>query len=964
MTIILGWYPEGSSGAKRDEVLATHSATIPCSTSPSPQPQSIVKTEPSTPPPILQILHSPDVEPEPLPSYGWKHPAELQYFTPEDWLPTKLIFYLIANAFSVPPRTAVRGTPFFLLTRMNGETVTLPVGYRIPLLFLARFQWLSLKLVLTASSRETEWNEYKFSILHVSRLCTALLDAAQEYVRVSSEEGISKGMDRKWRCATFDRALARYRLKWFISGPEQVEEFNQTVGEDEYSKDAVKFDWRRWAIKGHRGFTLTDDEITIGITAEQFLVGLKQKNVDWYWDTEDHPIFNGIDAWSLRALASSVSPSASELPSTYSQTPPGSKPVEPVTVTTTAVELVPTGNIPSSARSLAHTASDFKLTNSVVSSSGSGPSSSQEHKNVSNSNFVPVPNSNGPAGNSRPSHSTNKQIPSHQPTSSAPIKTNSSQKNTSRKRPGSPLEKEMKTASKRVSSKDKTPSSTSTLANGKRAKGASGEKLSQCGSNSINGENGNYNSPSSCPPDSIKTLIPSTAPNKSNNMIVDEPSPRVSIPRISGHQGSHQNGTTNGGVGNTSENAVPAPPPPSSPACSSAQNVFLPPTPITASSSSSLSYPLPGPSGYPFVPYSSLLTHSSASPPIPVLIPTPTQIPLASDAPLPPDTTLPSNALLASENLSSSTVIQIIDLIFSSFADSLSRFSDEIKQTKAESVAEIKEHLTSTLLADGNKSESTWVRDPGLEDAVRNIIQENVGDIVGNAIENVNQKNLREVVTNEIQTVLQQEPSVAFLNTLTKDIQTMKDDILAATQREVRDGVRILVATIRTEVVGSSNDVRIKGGMVSRNVRQKRRAPAAQRDHPISRRPFDMMDVDKDAYKVVSGHRIEHPLQHLLGEPAENKDGFSEGLSNPDENYDEDHEEAGLHTDPHIGEADMDDLYGGGGGGDGHSVSGRVFSRTSSNRHDNKNGNEYGNGSPARVADDGLPFKSRRKFGL
>ncbi|KAJ3917723.1 hypothetical protein F5877DRAFT_67954 [Lentinula edodes] len=960
MTIILGWYPEGSSGAKRDEAPATHSASIPCSTSPSPQPQSIVKIEPSTPPPILQFLHSPDVEPEPLPSYGWKHPAELQYFTPEDWLPTKLIFYLIANAFSVPPRAAVRGTPFFLLTRMNGETVTLPVGYRIPLLFLARFQWLSLKLVLTASSRETEWNEYKFSILHVSRLCTALLDAAQEYVRVSSEEGISKGMDRKWRCATFDRALARYRLKWFISGPEQVEEFYQTVGEDEYSKDAVKFDWRRWAIKGHRGFTLTDDEITIGITAEQFLVGLKQKNVDWYWDTEDHPILNGIDAWSLRALASSVSPSASELPSTYSQTPPGSKPVEPVTVATTVVESVPTGNTPSSARSLAYITSDFKLTNSIVSSSSSSPFSSQEHKNVSNSNFVPVPNSNGPVGNSR-SHSTNKQIPSRQPTSSAPVKTNFSQKITSRKRPGSPLEKEMKTASKRVTSKDKTPSSTSTLANGKRAKGALGEKLSHCGSHSINGESGNNDSASSCPPDSIKTSIPSTTPNKSNNMTVDEPSPRVIIPRISGHQGSHQNGTTNGGVDITSDNAVPVPPP-SSPACSSSQNVFLPPTPMTASSSSSLSYPLPGPSGYPFVPYSSLLTHSSASPPIPVLISIPTQIPLASDDPPPPDTTLPSKAPPASENLSSSTVIQIIDSIFSSFADSLSRFSDEIKQAKAEGVAEIREHLTSTILGDGNKSESALVRDPDLEDAVRNIVQANVRDIVGNAVENVVQKNLQDIVTNEIQTVLQQEPSPAFLNTLTKDIQTMKDDILAATQIEVRDGVRILVATIRTEVVGSSNNVRIKGETVSRNGRQKRRAPAAQTDHTMNRRPVDMMDVDKDAYKVVSLHRIEHPLQHLLGEPAENKeDGLTEGLSNPDE-YDEDHEEAGLNADPHIRE-DMDDLYGGG-GDSGQGVGGRVFSRTSLNRHDNKNGNECGNESPARVADDGLPFKSRRKFGL
>ncbi|KAJ4466399.1 hypothetical protein C8J55DRAFT_527128, partial [Lentinula edodes] len=396
----------------------------------------------------------------------------------------------------------------------------------------------------------------------------------------------------------------------------------------------------------------------------------------------------------------------------------------------------------------------------------------------------------------------------------------------------------MKTASKRVTLKDKTPSST--LANSKRAKGALGEKLSQCGSHSINGESGNNDSASSCPPDSIKTSIPSTTPNKSNIMTVDEPSPRVIIPRISGHQGSHQNGTMNGGVDITSENAVPVPPP-SSPACTSAQNVFFPPTPITASSSSSLSYPLPGPSGYPFVPYSSLLTHSSASPPIPVLISIPTQIPLASDAPPPPDTTLPSKAPPASESLSSSTVIQIIDSIFSSFADSLSRFSDEIKQAKAEGVAEIRELLTSTILGDGNKSESAGVRDPGFEDAVRNIVQENVRDIVGNAVENVVQKNLRDTVSNEVQTVLQQQqqqqPSPAFLDTISKDIQTMKDDVLAATQREVRDGVRILVATIRTEVVGSSNDIRIKGQTVSRNGRQKKRALPAQRDHTMNRKP-------------------------------------------------------------------------------------------------------------------------------
>lgn len=37
----------------------------------------------------------------------------------------------------------------------------LPRGYRIPLMFVAKFQWESLRLVLTSERPEGEWDEFK-----------------------------------------------------------------------------------------------------------------------------------------------------------------------------------------------------------------------------------------------------------------------------------------------------------------------------------------------------------------------------------------------------------------------------------------------------------------------------------------------------------------------------------------------------------------------------------------------------------------------------------------------------------------------------------------------------------------------------------------------------------------------------------------------------------------------------------
>ncbi|KAL0575455.1 hypothetical protein V5O48_006524 [Marasmius crinis-equi] len=286
-----------------------------------------------TPTPVTDTVH-----------YGWQHPAELEYLTPTDWTDTQIIHHLIAHSFDIPPRQA-KGSPFFEVTGIDGSRTVLPSGYRIPLMFIARFQWLSLKLVLSTVDRDAEWREYKYGILHVSRLCKKLLQAAQESMGgFDTESGAKtrvKGIDRKWRSQMFDRALARYKLKWFISEPEQLQEFWDTYKDEEYKKDPLKYgtlplflylqysvptralDWRRWALKGHKGFSLTEDEIENGITAQQLMGGLKDKSGRWFWEEPNTPTSDDRDAWELRheARHAAISPTPSLAPPLISLAP-------------------------------------------------------------------------------------------------------------------------------------------------------------------------------------------------------------------------------------------------------------------------------------------------------------------------------------------------------------------------------------------------------------------------------------------------------------------------------------------------------------------------------------------------------------------------------------------------------------------------------------------------------------------
>ncbi|KIK56487.1 hypothetical protein GYMLUDRAFT_47026 [Collybiopsis luxurians FD-317 M1] len=423
---------DSSLKARERDQTAAHQNSLP-------SPQTQVKREPHSP--LADLLPAPDIEPAVEILYGWQHPAELEYITPEDWPSSKIILHLITNSFSIPPRAPSKSAnSVFTVTSVNGQTTTLPIGYRVPLLFFGKFQWLSLKVVLTATSRETEWSEYKFSILHVCRLCTALLSSAQEYVRFANDDVISMGMDRKWRCPTFDRALARFRLKWFLSNPAQVQEFWETYQEEEYKKDVLKFDWRRWAIKGHKGFELTEYEITNGISAENFMRGLKLEGGEWQWETNDNPLPDGIDAWLCRDLTRVSTPPSPQPASTFAQT----SLIAPSPINAVSSEEHPADTAANNSPNLAIAVS----ASSSVSSHSNGrivDATLQEivpHDSVASQQPETLPPLSSNAGNKftshlngNHSHAVSPKLPTSQPTVPR-------LKIIPQKRPGSPLEKD------------------------------------------------------------------------------------------------------------------------------------------------------------------------------------------------------------------------------------------------------------------------------------------------------------------------------------------------------------------------------------------------------------------------------------------------------------------------------------------------------------------------------------------
>ena len=161
----------------------------------------------------------------------WNHAAELDYSQPKDWDEQRIISYIFQNGFSIPARDP--SCPWVTITGRDGVTTMLPRGYRTPLLFTAKFQWESLRLIMASTSKTAEWEEYKYDILHVSRLCTRFLADARRAVGLT-------GMEKGWRSIMFDRALTRYYRCWLVNRPAFLRDFWYEFGEEQYERDVLK----------------------------------------------------------------------------------------------------------------------------------------------------------------------------------------------------------------------------------------------------------------------------------------------------------------------------------------------------------------------------------------------------------------------------------------------------------------------------------------------------------------------------------------------------------------------------------------------------------------------------------------------------------------------------------------------------------------------------------------------------
>jgi hypothetical protein len=168
-------------------------------------------------------------------SPGWKHPDELEFIEPPNLGKEQLIGFLCANGFSIPGRGNGVPPACVKILGRNGRATSLPWRYRIPLMFVAKFLWESLRMVMVSSAQTPDLLEdTKFDIFHIGRLLTALLKEAK---RTKKQAG---SIDRTWRCPTFDRALTRYYRRWLVSHEEYIRDFWLEFGEEEFEADVLK----------------------------------------------------------------------------------------------------------------------------------------------------------------------------------------------------------------------------------------------------------------------------------------------------------------------------------------------------------------------------------------------------------------------------------------------------------------------------------------------------------------------------------------------------------------------------------------------------------------------------------------------------------------------------------------------------------------------------------------------------
>ncbi|THU80653.1 hypothetical protein K435DRAFT_972673 [Dendrothele bispora CBS 962.96] len=236
---------------------------------------------------------------------GWRHPAELIYSNSKFWTDKKLVFYSIANALSISSPTSASKDEGICYVSDGKKTVVMTEDYRIPLIFVFKYQWQLLRTLLQADPEEKKkrWPVEKFEVLHLARLWKIFMDEAP--VKSQSSYDMQSRLDdiRRWKCFTLNRLLTRYRLGCFSSDSESVKSFWRKYEETEYDKSPLDFDWRAWIKEGHQGVIITEDDIQHGIDRKDLMEGLVEKDGTWHWETPGNPIPNAHSAWSLMNAA-------------------------------------------------------------------------------------------------------------------------------------------------------------------------------------------------------------------------------------------------------------------------------------------------------------------------------------------------------------------------------------------------------------------------------------------------------------------------------------------------------------------------------------------------------------------------------------------------------------------------------------------------------------------------------------
>ena len=86
----------------------------------------------------------------------------------KEWTHDELLSHLCSKAFTIPPRDYNPSAPFVYVRTEDGVVTTLPHGYRIPLMFVAKYQWETIYRILSLQNRQ-HWEAGRDEIFHLRR---------------------------------------------------------------------------------------------------------------------------------------------------------------------------------------------------------------------------------------------------------------------------------------------------------------------------------------------------------------------------------------------------------------------------------------------------------------------------------------------------------------------------------------------------------------------------------------------------------------------------------------------------------------------------------------------------------------------------------------------------------------------------------------------------------------------------